>query len=258
MRRVETMPLQSDSPTVSLFLSGWQERIPEQQRALYEQVVAEAKARGIELAFGGAFAAAVYKGLWRDTKDMDLYVVPEDRDEMIEVLTVCGMRDYFDMVPYDRRWIYRGYFEGIIVDIIWGMANQRATVDRRWLDAGPRVEFGGETVNVLPPEEMIWSKLYVMQRERCDWPDILNLIHAVGPVMDWRHLLERVGEDAPLLRGVLSVFQWVCPERAAELPKWIWTAVDRASQESLNTPHSHAELLDSRPWFRPTLPDLAA
>src|SRR5581483_4753295 len=233
MSRVETMPLQNP-PAATLFLSGWQERIPDEQRALYEQVVSETRARGIPIAFGGAFAAAVYKGQWRDTKDMDLYVLPEDREEMIEVLTVCGMRDYFDLLPYDRRWIYRGYSDGIIVDIIWGMANQRATVDGRSLETGPRVEFGGEMVNVLPPEEMIWSKLYVMQRERCDWPDILNLIHAVGPVMDWQHLLQRVGEDAPLLRGVLSVFQWVAPERKADLPKWIWTAVDRASQNSLN------------------------
>src|SRR5581483_1023797 len=118
MSRIETMPLTNAPASVTLFLSGWQERIPEQQRALYEQVVAEARARGVSFAFGGAFAAAVYKGQWRDTKDMDLYVLPEDREEMIEVLTVCGMRDYFDLLPYDRRWIYRGYSDGIIVDII--------------------------------------------------------------------------------------------------------------------------------------------
>jgi hypothetical protein len=257
MSRIETMPSPSpSSPT--LFVSGWQERIPDEQKALYEQVVAEAQARGVRFAFGGAFAAAVYKGRWRDTKDMDLYVMPEDREEMIEVLAVCGMRDYFDLLPYDRKWIYRGYADGVIVDIIWAMANQRTTVDERWLTAGPEVEFGGETVRVVAPEELLWSKLYVMQRERCDWPDVLNLIHAMGPALDWRHLLERVGEDAALLKGVLSVFQWLSPDRAMELPKWLWPAVDRASLRSLQTSGCHADLLDSRPWFRATMPELAA
>jgi hypothetical protein len=257
MSRIETMPLQS--PVAStLFLSGWQERIPDEQRALYEQVVSEARARGVGVAFGGAFAAAVYKGRWRDTKDMDLYVLPEDREEMIEVLTVCGMRDYYDLLPYDRRWIYRGFMDGVIVDIIWAMANQRTTVDARWLTAGPQVHFGGELVRVVPPEELLWSKLYVMQRDRCDWPDILNLLHALGPALDWRHLMDRVGEDAPLLKGVLAVFQWLSPDRAVELPKWIWPALERASQRSMQGGCCHADLLDSRPWFRPMLPDLAA
>jgi len=256
--RVETMPSQSSRPQATLFLKGWQEKIPQEQRALYEQVVAEAGARGISFAFGGAFAAAVYKGKWRDTKDMDLYVVPEDREEMVEVLTVCGMRDYYDLLPYDRKWIYRGYLDGVIVDVIWAMANQRASVDLRWIETGPQVEFGGEMIRVVPPEELLWSKLYVMQRERCDWPDIMNLIHAMGPALDWQHLLERVGEDAPLLLGVLSVFQWLAPERAGELPRWLWPAIDRIVQNGRPASRSHADLLDTRPWFRPSLPDLAA
>ena len=256
MPRIETMPLTS-APRANLYLDGWQDRIPDQQRELYDHVVGEARARGIGFAFGGAFAAAVYKGRWRETKDMDLYVLPEDREEMIEVLAVCGMRDYFDQLPYDRRWIYRGYQDGTIVDIIWGMANQRATVDARWIESGPEVEFGGERVRVVPAEELIWSKIYVMQRDRCDWPDILNLVHAMGPELDWRHMLERTADDAPLLKGLLAVFQWLCPERAVELPKWIWSAVDRAAQRCLESGSCHADLLDTRPWFRPMMTEAA-
>ena len=254
--RVETMPLAPLVPA-HLYLDGWQERVPEARRELYEHVVAEAGARGIEFALGGAFAAAVYNGRWRDTGSLDLYVLPADRDEMVEVLSVCGMRDAFDQLPYDRGWIYRGTADGVTVNLIWGMANQRANVDERWVECGPLVHFGGERLRIVPPEELIWSKIYVMQRDRCEWPDVLNLIHALGPHLDWRHLLERVADDAPLLKGVLAVFEWLSPDRAAGLPKWLWGALDRATERRLESAASHAELLDTRPWFRPTLPEAA-
>jgi hypothetical protein len=114
------------------------------------------------------------------------------------------MQDYFDTKPYDRNWIYRAHDGDVIVDSIWAMANKRAQVDRGWLERGPEIEMFGQNFRVVPPEELIWSKLYVLQRDRCDWPDILNLISATGSYLDWNHLLGRVEHDLPLIRGLLS------------------------------------------------------
>ena len=74
------------------------------------------------------------------------------------------------------------------------------------------------TIRFVPPEETLWSKLYVLQRDRCDWPDILNILYSVGPDLDWDRLLARVDEDAPLLAALVEVFRWVCPDRCRELP----------------------------------------
>src|SRR5581483_3604262 len=104
-------------------------------------------------------------------------------------------------------------------------------VDQSWF-RGSRVEVDGEVFLLLAPEEALWSKLYVLQRDRCDWPDALNLLYGVGPEIDWRHLLARLGEDAPLLIGLLSVFGWLCPDRARELPSWIWNELRVNSPET--------------------------
>jgi len=109
-------------------------------------------------------------------------------------------------------------------------------------------------LRIVPTEEMIWAKLYVLQRERCDWPDVLNLIYAAGPNLDWQHLLDRLGEDMPLLRGVLSVYTWLCPGRSEELPPWLWQRLN--GPESRPGPSPKVDLarirrLDSRPWFAP-------
>jgi hypothetical protein len=234
-----------------LLLDGrWKELIPQDQWDVFLPVIQRARARGIQFGFGGAFAVATYTGKWRNTKDMDLYILPEHREEMIAALNECGLEDYFPVKEYDRTWIYRAHSGDVIVDTIWAMANHRADVDLDWLTRGPVVEFGGEMVPVIPPEELIWSKLYVMQKERCDWPDVLNLIHATGPALDWRRLLTRLGEDILLLDGILSVFQWIAPDRAAELPAWLWSLRKKSTVDPAHS-SEHVRALDSRPWFRP-------
>lgn len=234
-------------------LTKWVDSIPEPQWRVYREVIERAQQRGIPFALGGAFAVATYTGSWRNTKDLDLYVLPEYRERMIEVLNDIGLQDYFDEKPYDRWWIYRAHGDDTIVDIIWAMANHRAQIDELWM-SGPEIEMKGFALKVLPAEAMVWDKLYIMQRERCDWPDVLNLLYAVGGRIHWDYLVKRMGADTPLLAGILSVYAWVSPGRARELPAWLWgklgiTGPPAAEAEEIDKPH--VDLLDRRPWFGP-------
>ena len=231
----------------------WIDRIPEQQWSLYCQVLDLAIDRKIDFALGGSFAMARYTGTWRDTKDLDLYVLPQDRDAMIQVLADCGFEDYFDTKPYDRWWIYRSCRDGEIVDVIWAMANHRAQIDDLWL-SGPRTEIRGYDLKVLPAEAIFWDKLYIMQRDRCDWPDALNLLNSVGEDINWAYLFCRIGEDSPLAAGVLSVFRWIAPGRAQALPAWIWERLSIDAPPAVQLPEvepCRVSLLDTRPWFGP-------
>jgi hypothetical protein len=229
----------------------WQ-RIPESQWAVYRDVIRQARAEGVRFAFGGAFATAVYTGDIRNTKDFDFYILPADREAMMRAMTSAGVRDHFEQLSYDRSWIYRASRGDIIVDAIWAMANHRAEVDRQWLELGREVEMRDERLRPIPVEELIWSKLYVLQRERCDWPDVLNLLDAQAGSIDWERLLNRLGEDAPLLAGALSVYAWVAPDRAPAVPLAVWQQLrlhPPAGPRSPDLVQGRANLLDSRPWF---------
>lgn len=234
-------------------LTKWSHLIPEDQWQVYQAVIEGASKREIPFAMGGAFAAACYIGTWRNTKDLDLYVLPEYRERMIQVLTDAGLGDYFDEKPYDRWWIYRGEKGGCIVDVIWAMANHRAQIDDLWM-SGPDVDVNGRRLKILPPEALLWDKVYIMQRDRCDWPDVLNLLFCVGPDVDWEYLLERMGDDAALIAGALRVFQWAAPGRAQQLPSWIWDRLHLPAMPSAPLPsyvQHRVSLLDTRPWFAP-------
>ena len=233
----------------------WSQRLPSEEWEVYRRVMQEARAAGVTFAFGGAFATAVYTGELRNTKDFDFYVLPTERDAMIEATRRAGLVDYFDRLEYDRSWIYRASDGDVLVDVIWAMANQRAEVDSSWLSRGPLVEIRGERVRAIPIEELVWAKLYVLQRERTDWGDVLNLIAAQAASIDWDHLLERLGDDTPLLAAVLGVFCWLTPSRAQAIPVTAWERLGLRAPEPGPEDHAgtraRAALIDSRPWFRP-------
>ena len=231
--------------------AAWTAEIPDEQWSVYLNVIHEARRRNVPFALGGAFATASYTGFWRNTKDLDLYVLPRDRDAMVALVGDVGLRDYFDEKPYDRAWIYRAHRGDIIVDTIWAMANGRAKVDERWIFCGPEVMLRGECLRVLPAEEMIWDKLYIMQRDRCDWPALLNLIQVAGPQLDWGQVFSRLGGDAPLLAGALSVFRWLSKDHESRVPKWVLDRLQLPpyTEDIQSREEFRAKFLDSRPWF---------
>jgi hypothetical protein len=234
--------------------NSWSEAVSPEQTATYETIFREAARAGIEFAIGGSLAMALHAGISRPTKDLDLYVKPDEKDRMIALLLDMGFSDYYDQVPYDRDWIFRGISGDVIVDVIWQMANRRAVVDEGWISRGPLIDCGGQEVRLLPIEEMIWNKLYVLQKDRCDWPDILNLVDLSLDTIDWHHLADRLGEDLPLLQALLDVYSWLRPDFSARLPEWL-RCRDGAGQipAPADITAQRASLLDSRPWLIGTM-----
>ena len=239
----------------------WDSLIPPEQWEVYRCVLDRATAEGLEFALGGGLAIGLYTGKPRNTKDLDIYINPSDRDRVVQMMTDCGLLDYFDKKPYDRAWIYRGYQDDTIVDAIWAMANKRTTVDDIWLKDGAMIKMFDKHIRVIPAEELIWSKLYVMQRDRCDWPDIINVICACGPYLNWGHLTSRLAEDLPLLRGVLSVVSWISPKEALSIPRRVWESMGLPTPRIERDPEGRPprpDLLDTRPWFDEQLMQPAA
>jgi hypothetical protein len=233
--------------------SVWCENLPRDRWLLYRCIFSEATRLRIPFAIGGGLAAMVYADHPRDTKDIDLYVQPKDREAMIKVVLDAGLSDYFDRNPYDRNWIFRSFRDDSIVDVMWAMANQRAQVDPEWLN-GPSVSIGGLSVRLVRPEETLWSKLYVLQKDRCDWPDAINMLSGMAADLDWAHLMRRTAEDTPLLAALVQVFQWICPDQCSALPPGVLDRLGSVRPSPIGMDlAARASLLDGRPWFVPIL-----
>jgi hypothetical protein len=230
--------------------SEWPQPLSAREREVFGRVLDAMEQAGIPCMIAGAFGLHHYTGLWRNTKDMDLVVLPRDREAACQALRRAGMRDYYDVEPYDREWIFRSHDGADIVDVIWRLANKVDDVDERWFARGPEGEFAGRRVRFVPPEELIWMKLFVLQAERCDWPDIINLIRATQGQIDWERLLELVGPHWRLLRALVEIFDWLCPKEQESIPRTFRRELERRRRQDLDRDSECRNvLLDSRPWL---------
>ncbi len=231
-------------------IPAWPQPLRARERIVFARVLRAMEQAGIPFMIAGAFAIHYYTGLWRNTKDMDLVILPRDREAACEALRRAGMSDYYDVEPYDREWIFRSHEEDEIVDVIWRMANKVDEVTENWFERARVGYFAGWRVRFVPPEELIWMKLFVFQGERCDWPDIINVIRGTEGRVNSDHLLALVGAHWRLLRAVVEIFDWLCPRDRDLIPASFRRELARREHRNADRDaECRNVLLDSRPWL---------
>src|SRR5262245_53951367 len=125
----------------------------------YRRVIEHLIAAELPFVVGGAYGLRHYTGIVRDTKDVDLFVRPAD---CARVLTLLGEIGYSTELTSDV-WLGKAFHGDDFADIIFSSGNGIAEVDDAWIDRAPTGEVLGLTVPISPPEEMIWSKGYVLE-----------------------------------------------------------------------------------------------
>ena len=172
---------------------------------------------GIPFLVGGAFAFSHYSHVPRDTKDVDIFVRPEDCPRVLEALAKFG---YQTEMPFPH-WLGKIYADHHFIDVIFSSGNGLARVDDLWFDHAPRTNVLGVIVRLSPVEEMIWSKSFILERERFDGADVMHLLRETGPSLDWPRLLMRFGDYWRVLLSQLILFGFVYPDKRQNVPQWV-------------------------------------
>jgi hypothetical protein len=169
---------------------------------------------------GGAYAYERVTGIERDLKDFDIFVRPGDCRRALDSLARIGYET--DLVfPH---WLGKAACGPHYIDVIFNSGNGVAKVDDEWFEHAVEEEFLGVPIKLCPVEETIWSKAYVMERERYDGADVAHLLLARGQDLDWHRLLRRFGDHWRLLLSHLVLFAFIYPSKRASVPPWV---VDR-------------------------------
>jgi hypothetical protein len=221
-----------------------------EERTGFFQVIRAMKKAEVPFLVAGAFGVFHHTGFWRGTKDMDLLILPDHRERAIKVLCQAGLDDMFDQEWYDREWIFRSTRNGLIVDLIWRLANKVGDVDPGWFERGSSGHFFEVPVRYVSAADLCWMKLFVFQRLRCDWPDLLNVIRGTGGNLDWDHLLRQSGPHWRLLSGLVEIYDWLCPPERHFIPSHFRRALEERhlANGDEGTP-CRPELFDWRPWL---------
>jgi len=185
--------------------------------AFYRDVLQTLNAAGVPYLVGGAFAYACYTGIERNTKDLDLFIHRRDFERAAQALQQGG---YLAEMTYSH-WLAKVRRGDAFIDLIFSSGNGVAEVDDEWFDNAPEAQVLGISVRLSPPEEMIWSKAFIMERERYDGADVAHLIRAHGAQLDWQRLLRRFGPHWRVLLSHLVLYGFIYPGERAVVPGWL-------------------------------------
>lgn len=212
--------------------------IPVEEREAFRNAMESLKRAKIPFVVGGAFALYQYTGVWRYTKDLDLFLLPKDVQRALDILRDMG---YHTRVEAEN-WLAKAFKRSYMIDLIYGEGNWLHHVDEEWLHRSKIGTVLGVRARIAPIEEVIHSKAYVADRGRFDGADIVHLIRASEGKIDWHHLYEKFGEHWELLFHYLNLFRFVYPSHTDYIPAWLMRELIDRLKEDLESPASSGKV----------------
>jgi len=199
--------------------------------AFYREAMDAFDEAGVPFLVGGAYAYARYTGIERHTKDFDVFVRPADFDRALAAFERKGWQTERSFA----HWLGKGYQGEDFVDVIFSSGNGIARVDERWFENAVAAEVLERPVRLVPAEEMIWSKSFIMERERFDGADVAHVLLRQAEHLDWERLLGRFDANGGwrVLLAHLVLFGYIYPGDAQRIPSRVMdTLAGRLRQES--------------------------
>ena len=134
----------------------------------YKSVLAKLLAYDVPFLVGGAYASQHHARVIRHTRDLNVFMLPEDGPRTIERFA----RDGYTTSLTFAHWLGKIKHEANYVDVIFSSGNGIARVDQAWFEHAVPGEVLGLAVRSCPVEETISSKSSAMERERFDGSDV--------------------------------------------------------------------------------------
>lgn len=190
------------------------------------------QAAGVPFLVGGTYALTFYTGIQRPTKDIDLFLRREDLGRALQAFEAAGYRT-------DRafpHWLAKAYDGEHFIDLIYGAGNGVSEVDDQWFEHAAEALVLDLKVGLCPVEETIWSKAFIMERERFDGADVAHLIHSHAHRMDWGRLLQRFGPHWRILLIHLTLYGFVYPADRDRVPQGVLHELTDRLRTETDTP----------------------
>jgi len=186
-----------------------------QRNAFFRRALTFLTESDIPVMVGGTYALERYTGMARQTKDIDVFVLPRDCRRALRILADAG----YGTEMTHPEWLAKAFHEGFFMDIIFNSGNGLCPIDQLCLEHAPDDRVLGVPVKLLPAEEMIWSKVFIMERERYDGADVAHILLRRGKELDWKHLLLRMEPYWEVLLVHVMLFDFIYPGERACIPE---------------------------------------
>lgn len=185
------------------------------EASVYREALQVLNRSGINYAVGASFARHAYTGIWRATKDLDIFLKPVDLKTALQSLREAGFETSIEAV----HWLAKAKKEGFLVDLIFGTGHGHLPIDDSSFEQSQMAEVLSVPTRLIPIEEMIASAIYIAERRRFDGGEVIHLIKSKKGKIDWQRVLNRLGDNRELLLWHLILFDFVYPGHSDYLPQ---------------------------------------
>ncbi len=202
---------------------------------------------------GGAYAFERYTGIRRDTKDLDIFVRQDDCERVLKLLESAG---YTTEITFPH-WLGKAYCGDNFVDVIFRSGNGVSEVNDGWFDHAVEAEVLDIPVKLCAAEDMLWTKIFIMERERFDGADVAHLLRACHESLNWDYLVHSVGEHWRVLLAQLTLFGFIYPGERGKIPADVMRKLMGRLEREIDMPSTGYKLCQGTILSRAQyLPDL--
>lgn len=182
----------------------------------------------------GGFALERVTGVSRDIKDLDIFVLERDIERCLQVLGNAGYETELTF----SHWLAKVYDTSTrhYVDLIFSSGNGLCKVDPSWFERAVAGKVFDLPVLLCAPEEMLWQKSFIMERERYDGADVAHIIRAHGEALDWQRLIKLFDVHWRVLLSHVVLFDYIYPGERMKIPGWIRRKLARLLDQELARP----------------------
>jgi hypothetical protein len=220
---------------------------PPEAEAFYIEGLKLLAQSGIPFLLSGTYALTAYTGVVRPTKDLDVFCRAGDYPRILAFFQDRG----FDVSVEDERWLARVIQGRFFFDVIFNGKSASIPVTDEWFEGAPVTAIYGTPVRLTPPTELVWSKMYVQDRDRYDGADVAHLILKCWAEIDWRRLLAHMEPDWEVLFVHLLNFRYIYPGDRDVVPAWLTRELTGRLAAQLEAPASRTRVCRGR-LFSPT------
>lgn len=192
--------------------------MPPKAEAFYAETLRILKRSEIPFMIAGTYALCSYTGIRRPTKDLDIFCRAGDYPRILRLFQELGYRTEVK----DERWIAKVHNKRYFFDVIFNSRTAATPITDAWFAEKHTAKIYGTEVQLIAPTELIWSKVFVQNRERYDGADIAHTILRCHQHVDWQRLLGYMEQYWEVLLIHLLNFRFIYPTERHAIPEWLF------------------------------------
>ncbi|MFH0924646.1 MAG: nucleotidyltransferase [bacterium] len=204
-----------------------EDKIKSDEGRIFAQWLRILSEKEVPYVLGGAFATYAYTSIWRDTKDLDIFLPPFYLKSALSEFDKAG----YETEVRDVCWLAKVYQNTYFMDLIFGTSSNQLLIDENWFEHSHPIKILGVPAHLIAIEELIASKIYMVKHVRFDGADIAHLIHSLKGNINWQQVLNLIHDNKGILLWHLIYFDFVYPALSDYLPKKLMVNLFKQMQE---------------------------